>query len=359
MEDKKEKLEITEEAETEPKEQAEAEEAETEPKEQAEAADKKKSNLKYNIVIAIGVCMLIGGVAAVVQKYKGDADTKAMYSDLADEFVTVGDGTEDTELDWGFDWVSADGSSSYTSTVWYQQISVDFDGLNGINEDVVGWIYQENGDISYPILYSGDNDTYLRKTLYKVSSTSGSIFLGGDNNPDMTDPLVMVYGHNMKNGSMFGSLKKYKNEEDYYEEHQYFQIYTENGMAYRYQIYAYFDIKDTETAMEDLLFYDSEDSESAIVTEVILSEGDETEEPVTTEVILNEENTYAAYLETIAERSVLDTDIEVTTEDQVLGLWTCSSSSGNRFLVFAVKVDEHNFNEETGSQTSDLEQLDR
>ena len=101
MEDKKEELEIT-------------EEAEEEPKEQAKAADKKKSNLKYNIVIAIGVCMLIGGVAAVVQKYKGDADTKVMYSDLADEFVTVGDGTEDTELDWGFDWVSADGSSSYT-----------------------------------------------------------------------------------------------------------------------------------------------------------------------------------------------------------------------------------------------------
>ncbi|MCC8167944.1 MAG: sortase [Clostridiales bacterium] len=340
-------------------------------KEEAAPARRKKSNLIYNLILVAGVCMLIGGGIAIYQKYKGDADTKDMYNSLEDTFVSVVDTEEETEIDWGIEWVSGDDSNSYTSSQWYNTISVDFDGLNSINEDVVGWVYQENGSISYPLLYSGDNDKYLRKTLYGVTSTSGSVFIGGENDPSFSDPLTMIYGHNMKNGSMFGSLKKYKNEEDYFEEHQYFQVYTEDGMAYRYQVFAYFDIKETEGDMEEIQFYDTEDPESAIVSELVTITtvtttitGEGATEMVTeivdsTEYIANEGNTYEAYLETIKERSLIETDLEVTTDDQIIGLFTCSSSSGNRFLVFAVKVDEHNFNEETSNQTSDLESLDR
>ncbi len=336
-----------------------------------EKKDKKKSNLIYNLILVAGICMLVGGGIVIFQKYKGDADTKDMYDSLENTFVSVADTEEETEIDWGIEWVSSDESNSYTSSQWYNAISVDFDGLNSINKDVVGWIYQENGSISYPLLYCGDNVGYLRKTLYGDTSTSGSIFIGGENNPDFTDALTMVYGHNMKNGSMFGSLKKYKSEENYFEEHQYFQVYTEDGMAYRYQIFAYFDIKETEGDMEEIEFYDTEDPESIKTSELITITTTTTtitgegateyvsESIESTEIVINADNTYEAYLETIKERSLIETDLEVTTDDQIIGLFTCSSDSGNRFLVFAVKVDEHNFNEETSSQSSDLESLDR
>ena len=94
----------------------------------------------------------------------------------------------------------------------------------------------ESTGIDYPVLYSGDNEKYLRRDLYGEEHIAGSIFLEGLNRPDFTDYYTIIYGHNMNDGSMFGGLKKYK-EKEFWEENQYFTLYTED-MAYRYQIFA-------------------------------------------------------------------------------------------------------------------------
>ena len=62
---------------------------------------------------------------------------------------------------------------------WYDQIQVNFGELTKLISEIVGWIHFENEDIDYPILYSGDNDKYLRKTYDGNDATAGSIFLDG------------------------------------------------------------------------------------------------------------------------------------------------------------------------------------
>ncbi len=89
-------------------------------------------------------------------------------------------------------------------------VKVEFDKLKAENSDVIGWIRFDNQDelgINYPILYSGDNQKYLRTDLHGNSHIAECIFLEGLNKSDFSDYYNIIYGHNMNDGSMFGSLK--------------------------------------------------------------------------------------------------------------------------------------------------------
>ena len=98
-------------------------------------------------------------------------------------------------------------------------IQVDFDALRAENADVVGWIYCEGTPIDYPVVQCADNDYYLHHTVEKKKNFSGSIFMETKNSSQFTDSHTIIYGHNMKNGSMFGKLKRIRQlemtEEDY------------------------------------------------------------------------------------------------------------------------------------------------
>lgn len=95
-------------------------------------------------------------------------------------------------------------------------IRVDFSVLKQENQDIVGWIYCENTPINYPVLQSHDNEYYLRRLINGEYNTAGSIFMDYRNYSDMNDDNTIIYGHNMKNDTMFGTLPKYKDQE-YYE----------------------------------------------------------------------------------------------------------------------------------------------
>ena len=142
---------------------------------------------------------------------------------------------------------------------------MDFDGLNELNPDIVGWIYFENGDISYPILYSGDNETYLYTAVDKTPLRSGSIFMEQYNHPDFQDSHTIIYGHNMKDLSMFGKLKFYRTKEDYYETHKYFQIITTDRYD-RYYIKEY-----KEVASSDPIYEMTEEKKKASPETIVLS----------------------------------------------------------------------------------------
>ena len=190
---------------------------------------------------------------------------------------------------------------------WWNDISVDLTGLGERNSDIIGWIYFENESISYPILYSGDNTTYLRKTYDGKTSTAGSIFLDGESTPDFSDPNVLIYGHNMRDISMFGKLRYYKTDKNYYKDHQYFQIFTA-GKVYRYQIFAYADVEDN-----DQIYYaygpDPEDFEGAV--------------------------------KHIMSKSYLKTDI-YNNNDNIVTLSTCTSAyDSERLVICAIRADEH------------------
>ena len=99
-------------------------------------------------------------------------------------------------------------------------VSVDFKGLQAENPDVVGWICSEGTPINYPVLRGDSNDTYLHHMINGEYNSAGSIFMDFRNNPDLSDFNTIIYGHHMKNGSMFASLHQYM-DQDFYNAHKY------------------------------------------------------------------------------------------------------------------------------------------
>lgn len=111
---------------------------------------------------------------------------------------------------------------------------VDFEKLRKVNEDVIGWIYIEDTDISYPILKGEDNNQYLFQSYEKKYVVAGSIFIDSRCSEDFGDERTVVYGHNMKNGSMFGTLDRYEKEE-YRKAHENVYILLPDGRRLQYQ----------------------------------------------------------------------------------------------------------------------------
>ena len=113
---------------------------------------------------------------------------------------------------------------------------IDFAELKGVNEDIVGWLKISALDISYPVVQGTDNDYYLHRTFEGVENFAGCLFVNSGNSADFTDQNTIVYGHNMKNGSMFGKLKKFQ-EEETFRKSKYFWMFTEN-FIYQYRIFS-------------------------------------------------------------------------------------------------------------------------
>ncbi len=104
-------------------------------------------------------------------------------------------------------------------------IQVDFDALLKENEDIVGWLYLPNSPVNYPVVQAEDNNKYLRRDLKGKYLSAGTLFVDYRNDPIGTDRNYIIYGHNMKNGSMFHCLTNYK-KQSYYDEHPVFYFLT-------------------------------------------------------------------------------------------------------------------------------------
>ena len=113
-------------------------------------------------------------------------------------------------------------------------IAVDFQMLKKINPDIVGWIYGEGTGISYPVVQGSNNEFYLSHMPDQTYNQSGSIFMDCRNTDRSGSSNEILYGHHMKNGSMFAGLKKYASQ-DYYEAHNSFYYLTEH-QNYRLEI---------------------------------------------------------------------------------------------------------------------------
>jgi len=123
---------------------------------------------------------------------------------------------------------------------------VNFDELLIMNEDTIGWIrfHPEPSIINYPVVQGKDNDLYLHKTFTANENTLGTIFLDVNSNKDFADKNSIIYGHRMKDGSMFRKLEEYS-EKAFWEENPYFYIYTPDGKEITYHIYSVGVVEDT------------------------------------------------------------------------------------------------------------------
>lgn len=114
--------------------------------------------------------------------------------------------------------------------------AIDFDRLYEVSEDAVAWLYAPNGAINYVVAQAEDNDYYLHRLLNGEETNGGTLFADFRNSAGFSDWNTVIYGHNMKNGTMFASLLDYRNP-DYYEEHPAMYLYTP-GHRYRLELIA-------------------------------------------------------------------------------------------------------------------------
>ena len=186
---------------------------------------------------------------------------------------------------------------------------VDFEELMKINPDTVGWIRfsPEPSQISYPIVQGDDNERYLHETFSANENTLGAIFLNVDNSADYSDKNTIIYGHRMRDGSMFRHLQDYE-DESFWKDNPYFYIYTPDGKEITYHIYSYAVVN----AVSDTYLTEFGDDES-----------------------------YQEFLDMTMETSEYDTGVEVDAEDTIVTLSTCTSASDeNRIVVRGVKEKE-------------------
>ena len=189
-----------------------------------------------------------------------------------------------------------------------EAFSVDFEKLLEMNSDVVGWIrFDEPSEINYPVVQGRDNEEYLKRTFEANTNKLGTLFVDVNNPGDFSGRNTFIYGHNMKNGSMFAQLLKYK-DDSFYKEHPYFYIYTPDGKVRTYEIFSAGVVKDTS----DSYIMDYADDAA-----------------------------FQTYIDYIKQQSAYPTSAEVTTASKILSLSTCTNvRDDERFLVHGVMIKE-------------------
>lgn len=181
---------------------------------------------------------------------------------------------------------------------------IDLEALQEVNQDVIGWIMIPGTQVSYPILQGTDNGYYLNHTWKKEQNSVGAIFMECQSASDFSGFHTILYGHRMRNGSMFGSLKEY-NKLDYWREHSSVYI-AEPGGVYEYRIFAAYEAN-VRGITFGLEFPDQERKEKLIQAGL--------------------------------DQSVIDTGIIPNAADQILTLSTCTGRGyGSRWVVQAVKM---------------------
>ena len=181
--------------------------------------------------------------------------------------------------------------------------SVDFDSLRALNEDVIGWIMQDGTEINFPIVQGEDNEYYLTHLYTGAVNRTGSIFADAGNSPYFTDMCTYLYGHNRKNGSMFASLPNYL-DAAYYAAHPTLTIITP------YEDY---------------------------VAEVFACVRESADQEQTWRIKQFSRRTeYEDFVQSILDRSQLETGIVPQWGDQLLALCTCTNEvHEERYIVFA------------------------
>lgn len=127
----------------------------------------------------------------------------------------------------------------------FPDMEVDYEGLKKKNRDYIGWLYVGSVGISYPVVQGADNDYYLHNTFEGQPNFAGCVFMDCMDKADLTMYNTFLYGHAMKNGSMFGNLRKLRKDPSLVKNDPYIYMFMKDGI-YRYQVYSYYiDQKDS------------------------------------------------------------------------------------------------------------------
>lgn len=265
--------------------------------------ENKGSGLLWKIVFVAALCVFLYSAYQLItiqMEYKEGEDE---YSEVAMQTLKFVE--ENEPIDTGDAKslrISDDGDILQPEPPLTSPPEVDWNELQEINPDVIGWLVVEGvPSISYPILQGEDNDYYLHRTVKQTYNFAGSIFIDYTNSPDFTDCNTIIYGHNMKNGSMFGYLK-FLYEREQYRDSRYIWIATPEGN----HLYEIFSLQETQVNSE---------------TYTLFSEHDDA---------------FGEYIAHMAEKSMVNFETkELNRKDNIITLSTCTSDESTRFVVQA------------------------
>lgn len=187
-------------------------------------------------------------------------------------------------------------------------VLAEYAALAQQNEDMAGWLWIEGTQIDYPVMHTpGDPEFYLRRNFEKKRAVSGSLFLDGQCSPE--GDYALIYGHHMKDGSMFGGLDQYQNPE-YAQEHPVIRFDTLNELREYEVIAAFFSRIYRGPEPGAFLYYRYTD--------------------------LSEPAVFEEYFRQLEGAALYDTGVEAAFGDRILVLSTCSYHTKNgRFVVVA------------------------
>lgn len=253
-----------------------------------------KRNRIYLVCMILAGILFLGSVCAIVHIWMSYREGEQVYDALA-EYVQEPEtnpkhpkSADKSEED------AADGETSE-----FAFLQVDFESLQNMNPEVVAWIQVPALDISYPVAKGTDNDYYLHHLINGEAHKSGSIFMDYHNQKDFTDRNTIIYGHNMRDGSMFGTLEQYQ-DPGLYAAYPNFYVYVP-GFVYEYQIFSCYAAPANNTAYT----YSFPD-----------------------------ETFYQEFLAGIEASAEYDTGIAVTEKDSIITLSTCVNTRKDyRYLV--------------------------
>lgn len=184
--------------------------------------------------------------------------------------------------------------------------SVNFEALTEINPDCKAWLFSEETSLSYPVVQGEDDEYYLNHLFNGEVNSAGCLFLDAANQPDFSDRNSVIYGHAMKNGTMFASLANYE-KQDYYEAHPVMHLLTADT-SYQVQIFA-----------AGVVTLDARVWETKFETQ----------------------DAFGTWLDTVSAQSQIQTNVVPDISDHVLTLSTCTYGNGDaRFVVLGVLVQE-------------------
>ena len=247
----------------------------------------------FYILIILLAAVLVVSAGVVAKTYLDYKIADDVYEDLQDRFVETPTEPTNTEI-----------PNEETQNLDEKEtapITIDFDALIKENADIVGWLYSPDTPINYPVVQGEDNNQYLRKDLNGKYLVSGTVFVDYRNGLIGEDANYILYGHNMKDGTMFSSLAKYK-QQSYYDEHPVLYYLTPDG-DYKIELYAGLVVK------RDAVVYSPNSDGTAL----------------------------AEFLESAKVNSTFKSDVSLGENDKLITFSTCSYEYDNaRYILIGI-----------------------
>ena len=257
-----------------------------------------KRRLKPWVIISFSIICLIGVIYSSYQIIiweKSIKENAKIKENLENKIVIVEPKPVNVESE----------NNELEQEIEYQ---IDFESLKETNSDTIAYIKVNGTNIDYIVVKGKDNKYYLKNNFEKKKNTTGWIFGDYHNKFDGTDKNLVIYGHNTKDGSMFGTLKNTLEKEWYENEENHELVLVTEDCVYHYEVFSTYSII-TEDYYINTIFKDN--------------------------------NEFDKFVKTLKSRSIYDYGVEINGLDQIITLSSCYSGGKKRVVLHAklVKTD--------------------